>query len=217
MIPRTEEEWYVVALMVFSAAILLYLFRLIRKLRRNTCSEKVHEWSKAFEFKREPYIDIKGQIRYRDSEDNAPMEDDEDEEPEPDYPAMGLTGFWQPEGARLGDEAVEPIAGTLKTWPDYFQLQWDNEKPFEIRRNDRDFKEGQLYYLAEYRPDWTNPCPNEGQPFCSDSGQFTGRKLLIRVKYVMHGPCFGLGRGWVAFGYSIVTRIANGHDADKEV
>jgi hypothetical protein len=228
MIPKTENEWgFAIALLVIAAVLGFYLFMLLRTLFRNVRSEASKPEGYQSKVVSEPYLDIKGQILYRDSEDNTPME--EDEEPEPMHPSMGLTGIRAlydraptPEQIKEALERfqqgtvlsmpvgadIEPVAGTLKTWPDYFQLQWDGEKSFEIRRNDRGFKEGQLYYLAEYRPDWTNPCPSEGQPFCSDSGQFTGRKLLIRTKYVMHGPSFGLAKGWVAFGYSIVMRIA---------
>lgn len=40
----------------------------------------------------------------------------------------------------------------LKTWPDYFQALWVGDKTFEIRKNDRNFKERDEIVLQEYDP-----------------------------------------------------------------
>lgn len=40
----------------------------------------------------------------------------------------------------------------LKTWPEYFTLVEMKVKNFEVRKNDRDFKEGDILRLQEYDP-----------------------------------------------------------------
>jgi hypothetical protein len=40
----------------------------------------------------------------------------------------------------------------LKTWPQYFAAIEKGEKTFEIRKNDRDFKKGDLLELQEWDP-----------------------------------------------------------------
>ncbi|MES0334785.1 MAG: DUF3850 domain-containing protein [Candidatus Magnetobacterium sp. LHC-1] len=40
----------------------------------------------------------------------------------------------------------------LKTWPEYFEKVITDEKRFEIRKNDRDFKVGDKLILIEFDP-----------------------------------------------------------------
>ena len=60
----------------------------------------------------------------------------------------------------------------LKTWKEYFQLVANGEKPFELRKNDRDFKAGDELLLLEYD---------------KDNNTYTGRKLHQRITYVLKG------------------------------
>lgn len=41
----------------------------------------------------------------------------------------------------------------LKTWPEFYEEVASGRKPFEIRLNDRDFREGDVLYLRKYHPD----------------------------------------------------------------
>lgn len=41
----------------------------------------------------------------------------------------------------------------LKIWPDEFALIQSGEKRFELRRNDRDFAEGDILHLRVWDPD----------------------------------------------------------------
>jgi hypothetical protein len=58
---------------------------------------------------------------------------------------------------------------TLKTWPEYFQPVADGLKWFEIRKNDRDFKVGDILLLQE----WNNV-----------TQLYTGRYMSVRVDYM---------------------------------
>ena len=61
----------------------------------------------------------------------------------------------------------------LKTWPEYFRRVIANQKTFELRRNDRDFRVGDTLYLREW-----NPC---------DAGYYTGHWCRAKVFYVLYG------------------------------
>lgn len=54
----------------------------------------------------------------------------------------------------------------LKIKPEYFEAQLSGKKKFEIRRNDRDFKIGDLLKLREW------------------DGQYTGRDITVQVDYL---------------------------------
>lgn len=63
----------------------------------------------------------------------------------------------------------------LKTWPEYFQAAWVGDKTFEIRKNDRDFKERDEIVLREFQPDLE-------EPFEAD--QYTGREIHGFIRYL---------------------------------
>ena len=65
----------------------------------------------------------------------------------------------------------------LKCWRPYFQDVLTGSKPFEVRKNDRDFKVGDTMTLLETMPG--------GSPF-------TGREVDVRITYVLAGGVFGI-------------------------
>jgi hypothetical protein len=76
----------------------------------------------------------------------------------------------------------------LKCWPKYFFAVEIGVKPFEIRRNDRGFKAGDLLLLREWAPPEHLPtCVSHenGAPCvgCFD-GAYTGKQMCRRVTYV---------------------------------
>jgi hypothetical protein len=74
----------------------------------------------------------------------------------------------------------------LKTWPAFFSATEAGIKPFEMRRDDRQFRVGDVLELCEFDP---------------DGGAYTGRVVRRRVTYVMRGkPAFGLKAGYVVMG-----------------
>lgn len=64
----------------------------------------------------------------------------------------------------------------LKTWPQFFDAIADGSKRFELRKNDRDFRVGDVLRLQEWNPN------NE---------RFTGREMDVEVTYKAQG-IFGL-------------------------
>ena len=76
----------------------------------------------------------------------------------------------------------------LKTWPEYFQLMVNGDKPFELRKNDRDFQVGHILLLREYD---------------KDSKEYSGRMLHRKITYILKGDeaeAFGLKRGFCIMG-----------------
>ncbi len=84
----------------------------------------------------------------------------------------------------------------LKTDPDCFAASWDGRKPFEVRKNDRGFNEGDVLHLMETR--WTGAAMADGKPL-----EYTGRFINATVQYVLRGPRFGIAEGWCVMGARI--------------
>ena len=58
----------------------------------------------------------------------------------------------------------------MKSWPEYFELLAEGKKPFEIRRNDRDFHAGDTLLLREWDP---------------ETEQYSGREIEAEVILVL--------------------------------
>ncbi len=71
---------------------------------------------------------------------------------------------------------------TLKTWCNVYQATKDGIKTFEIRRNDRNFKTGDILVLQEYNP---------------DRKEYTGEVCAFVVTYMLQGV-FGLPKDMCA-------------------
>lgn len=73
----------------------------------------------------------------------------------------------------------------LKTWKPYFNEVRKGNKTFEVRKNDRDFKNGDLLCLEEYIP---------------EGDYYTGEQLWCKVTYILQGGNFGIEKGFVVLG-----------------
>lgn len=82
----------------------------------------------------------------------------------------------------------------LKIWPAFYDAVANGEKPFEVRKNDRDFKRGDTLLLREYN-------------HVDDA--LTGRAMVRKISYVMLGGCFGVEEGYCVMGLS--REVPNGH------
>jgi hypothetical protein len=58
----------------------------------------------------------------------------------------------------------------LKTWPEEFKAILDGTKPFELRKNDRNFNVGDILILKEYIP---------------QSSRYTGKTCRRIVTYIL--------------------------------
>lgn len=80
----------------------------------------------------------------------------------------------------------------LKTWPEYFADVAAERKPFEVRRNDRDFREGDLLDLVEFEP---------------QTGRESGKIVTRRAGYILRGPGFGIEAGYCVIGLEKANAI----------
>jgi ASC-1-like (ASCH) protein len=73
----------------------------------------------------------------------------------------------------------------LKTHPEYFQAVKEGIKTFEVRKNDRDFKVGDVLQLTEYDP---------------ETDHFSGKITHLKVTYMLSDTRFGIEPGYVVMG-----------------
>jgi hypothetical protein len=72
----------------------------------------------------------------------------------------------------------------LKTWPVLFDAVKSGKKRFELRKDDRDFQEGDHLMLREWDP---------------DSRHYTGRQMVVLVRFILRdAEPFGLMPGFCA-------------------
>jgi len=69
----------------------------------------------------------------------------------------------------------------LKTWPEYFRMILTGEKNFEVRKNDHDFKVGDVLVLKEWDP---------------AARGYTGYEVEREVTYILQGGQFGIDPGF---------------------
>ena len=91
-----------------------------------------------------------------------------------------LVWQWQYKGFRV----IE-----LKTWREYFEAIARGTKTVELRKDDRDFRVGDVLLLREYDPDLVSTT--------DDSKGYTGRQLKRRVTHITKNEKF-LAPGYVA-------------------
>ena len=80
------------------------------------------------------------------------------------------------------------ITHALKTWPEYFEAICDGRKRFELRKNDRCFKVGDILLLRHWDP---------------ATGNYNGRSFLVQVTYMVEAERW-LAPGVVCLGIQVV-------------
>ena len=69
----------------------------------------------------------------------------------------------------------------LKIWPEFFRRILLGHKKFEVRKNDRDYKKGDVLHLYEYNP---------------HTRQYSGSVIGVKVEYILYGGQFGIEEGY---------------------
>ncbi len=77
----------------------------------------------------------------------------------------------------------------LKCWPIFFEAIDSGLKTFEVRKNDRNYQEGDFLHLEEYDPE----CDKM-------TGYWIGG---VKVVYVMRGGSFGIAADHVVLGIQL--------------
>ncbi len=84
----------------------------------------------------------------------------------------------------------------LKTWPNHFKDIESGKKTFEVRKNDRGYKEYDILHLQEYIPSYTISKEGEERFFYQP---YTGREITKEVTYILDDPRF-CKKGYVIMG-----------------
>ena len=83
------------------------------------------------------------------------------------------------------DQGRKSIEHDLKVWSGFYPALADGTKPFEVRKNDRDFRVGDTLLLRE----WNRIME-----------AYTGNLCRRRVTYLLNAPDFGIKPGFVVMG-----------------
>ncbi len=75
----------------------------------------------------------------------------------------------------------------LKIYPKYFEDVISNKKKFEIRKNDRKFRVGDILTLKEW-----------------DNIKYSGREARAEVIYLIDDKFVGIQPGYVVMGISLI-------------
>lgn len=87
----------------------------------------------------------------------------------------------------------------LKTDPEPFEAVWRGEKRFEVRRNDRDFKQGDTIYLRQTLHSAAEMA--EGAEL-----DYTGSEVKCSVDYILYGPAYGIPEGFCVMSITPIER-----------
>lgn len=82
---------------------------------------------------------------------------------------------------------MEPKTHELKTWKEFYEAVVSGHKTFEVRKDDRNFQEGDYLKLIEVDPD-----DNEMKP--------TGKRSYYCITYILKGEQWGIMPGYVVLG-----------------
>lgn len=100
------------------------------------------------------------------------------------------------------DMKRKPTEHELKTDSDVFGAVVRGDKLYEIRKDDRDFKVGDVLHLKETVH--TGEEMIQGAPL-----KYTGREAWVEVGHILRGPVYGLTLGWciMSFAYGRVVAL----------
>lgn len=92
-----------------------------------------------------------------------------------------------------GDYATYTYHHELKCWPgpDLFQAVASGRKPFEVRKDDRDYRVGDWLWLREWNP---------------VTGLYGTEEVVCEVTYILRGEMaekFGIQPGYCVLGLSL--------------
>ena len=88
----------------------------------------------------------------------------------------------------------------LKIKPEYYQAVFDGIKNFEVRKNDRDFKVGDILILCEY-----DPFKYRGRGGSGKDG-FSGREITEKITYILDDETY-CKEGFVIIGFAQPERV----------
>ncbi len=83
-------------------------------------------------------------------------------------------------GSQMKGSVVLSKTHPLKILPQHFQAVWDERKTFELRKDDRDYKVGDMLLLNEW-----------------DGEKYTGSAIMVKITHILRNcPEYGLANGY---------------------
>lgn len=82
----------------------------------------------------------------------------------------------------------------LRCWPNFFNEIVSGVKKFEIRKDDRDFRVGDVLRLEEW-------LPTDSEDADEQKAAYTGRFELKVIRYILRDPQFGIQEGYAILGF----------------
>ena len=79
----------------------------------------------------------------------------------------------------------------LKIWPEYFKDVESGRKPFEVRKDDRNFQVGDILELMEFDPTEIEDYEPVG---------YMGNSITKEITYKLEGGSFGVEKGFCVLG-----------------
>jgi hypothetical protein len=118
-------------------------------------------------------------------------------------PSPGAGEFWRSSMNATDTATIRTrMPHELKTHPDEFQAVLNGRMPWQLRRNDRDYRVGDQLLLKEWDPAGGEPRSDQTLMI----GGYTSRNLLVRVDYIMDDAHrFGLDPDYVIMNISLVN------------
>jgi len=97
-------------------------------------------------------------------------------------------------------------AHQLKCWPPGYEHLLDGRRRFDVRKNDRMFKVGDVIKFREFVPKM------HAAKFGQDNEYYTGRNFFMRVRYILNprpdrDPDCGLVSGYVALDLEMIDVV----------
>lgn len=89
----------------------------------------------------------------------------------------------------------------MKTWPEYFEAIRLEQKTFEVRKDDRTFKVGDILRLQEFDP---------------VHSRYSGRYIPVEVTYILKGGQFGIEPGYCVMGFKASDGFTSSFASEKE-
>lgn len=87
----------------------------------------------------------------------------------------------------------------LKVWPEFYKALDSRTKEFEVRKNDRNYRVGDVLWLREFDPDKAFIPANIDGSFC-----YTGRYMYREITYILTGGQFGIEPEYVVMNLADV-------------
>ena len=97
----------------------------------------------------------------------------------------------------------KPKTHHVKTWPEFYKPAYFGFKPFEVRKNDRNYQVGDTFISHEWNP---------------ETKEYSGSATEFRIGFILQGGQFGIDPEYVVMATEYVCNHegVGGHEPDRD-